>query len=201
MLKLEETITKASSFLTPTPKGNSLIIGSARSGKSYLSQTFLKNRGFLRLYPDWRDSSLVLSTPKGTQTFGINDPTIEPIVRRSIMTCSSIIFDEMEFFLSLPNGPGWVDLARLAFERESTTIVIILQRPNSSILNQLSTKGYMLFQQIMVGKLPSSEVKDSFVKTFPKIELCCSALFNYTSDKRRFLYYTRNGFAGIISAQ
>ena len=199
MIKLEEVLPNN---LPGYISGNNiLIVGNARCGKSYLAEAIIKHRGgeFLSISDDWFEYKIKLSSSQGTQKISGINSTNKPVITQLILKSNILIIDDVEFFMLHEDSQDYIDLFQLALENENSITIILAQSPNSKVLTKLFPEGKITFDKMLVGKLNYSEVINSLVKNLPKINLSCPELFDYSSEKRHFLYYQANKFQGIVA--
>ena len=181
---------------------NIVIIGNARCGKSYLAEAMIKHRGgeFLLLSDDWFEYKIKLSSSQGTRKISGINSTTKPVITQLILKSNILIVDDVEFFLLHEDSQDYIDLFRLALENGNIITIILAQSPNPKVLTKLFPEGKITFDKMLVGKINYLEVANSLVENLPEINLSYAEFFDYSSEKRHFLYYQENKFQGIVSA-
>ncbi len=183
-------------------RNNILIVGNARCGKSYLAEAIIKHKegDFLLITDDLFTHKIQLISSQGTEKISGIDATTKPIITQLILKRNILIVDDVEFFLSHEDSQNYIDLFRFALEDENILTIVIAQAPNSKVLSRLFPEGKILFDKMIVGKLKYSEVTDPLAKKMRGIKTSCTKYFDYSSEKRYFMYYEKNKFQGIVSA-
>ena len=203
MIKLEEVLPKNHFNLRGyNSENNILIVGRARCGKSYLAEAIIKHKGgeFLLITDDWFEDKIKLISSQETQKIsGINSST-KPVVTQLILPSNMVIFDDVGIFILRENSQDYLDLFRLAFENDNIITIVLAQSPNSKVLSKLFPEEKILFDKMLVGKFDYSYLSAPLVKNLSEIDSYCCNYFGSSSEKRYFMYYEKNKFQGIVSA-